>query len=53
MELNCNIVPWQILAAERRIHQPLHPVTGTGELDLDVRGLPARRPCEDVSVLLV
>lgn len=35
MEHHSNLVPWQLLAAERGITLRFVPVTGTGELDLD------------------
>jgi cysteine desulfurase / selenocysteine lyase len=35
MEHHSNIVPWQILAAERSFTIRYIPITGTGELDLD------------------
>ena len=35
MEHHSNLVPWQILAAERGIELRFIPVTGGGELDLD------------------
>jgi cysteine desulfurase/selenocysteine lyase len=34
MEHHSNIVPWQLLAAEREVELRFVPVTGTGELDL-------------------
>lgn len=35
MEHHSNLVPWQILAAERGVTLRFIPLTGTGELDLD------------------
>jgi cysteine desulfurase/selenocysteine lyase len=36
MEHHSNLVPWQMLAAERRLELRFIPLTGTGELDLAV-----------------
>ena len=35
MEHHSNLVPWQMLAAERRLELRFIPLTGSGELDLD------------------
>ncbi len=35
MEHHANLVPWQILAGERKVELRFVPVTGTGDLDLD------------------
>jgi cysteine desulfurase/selenocysteine lyase len=35
MEHHSNLVPWQMLAAERRLELRFIPLTGTGELDLE------------------
>jgi len=54
MEHHSNIVPWQILAAERGFTIRYIPVTGTGELDLDAyAGFLRDDPVKLVSVLHV
>lgn len=54
MEHHSNIVPWQILAAERGFIIRYIPVTGTGELDLDAyAGFLRDDPVKLVSVLHV
>jgi cysteine desulfurase/selenocysteine lyase len=54
MEHHSNIVPWQILAAERGFTIRYIPVTGTGELDLDAYAAFLRDdPVKLVSVLHV
>ena len=45
MEHHSNLIPWQMLAAERGVNLEFIPVTGDGLLDLDVyRSLLARDP---------
>jgi cysteine desulfurase/selenocysteine lyase len=45
MEHHSNLVPWQILAAEREVRLEFAPLTGSGELDMDAfEKLLAREP---------